>query len=168
MASSALSSGFLSLTLTISASTRMLSPPFTFLYKTKHLNLQTLCRFFSNFQEGHEYGLLICIDTKAECRHLKILTCIDTFRQEFIDWRYIQPCWYFRLSFVNCCPSNLHSGSTLPPPFPVWILYTRIHTVCKGGGGYVVLGLSPFTGQVFRWRHFSLPSMSLIFLRSRI
>jgi hypothetical protein len=25
---------------------------------------------------------------------------------------------------------------------------------------------SPFTGQFFRWRHFALPSMSLIFLRS--
>jgi hypothetical protein len=51
MASSALSSGFLSLTLTISASTRMLSPPFTFLYKNKYFSLQTLYRFFSNFHE---------------------------------------------------------------------------------------------------------------------
>ncbi len=39
---------------------------------------------------------------------------------EFIDWRYSQSCWHFRPSFVNCCPSNLLSGSTFPPtPFPV-------------------------------------------------
>ncbi len=39
---------------------------------------------------------------------------------EFIDWRYSQSYWYFRHSFVNCCPSNFLSGSTLPPPpFPV-------------------------------------------------
>jgi hypothetical protein len=33
----------------------------------------------------------------------------------------IQSCWYFRPSFVNCCPSNLLSGSTFrpDPPFPV-------------------------------------------------
>ncbi len=34
----------------------------------------------------------------------------------------------FRLSFVNCCPSNLLSGSI--PPFPVWIsilVYTSTH-----------------------------------------
>ncbi len=32
------------------------------------------------------------------------------------DWKYSQSCWYFRPSFVNCCSSNLLSGSTLPPP----------------------------------------------------
>jgi hypothetical protein len=44
---------------------------------------------------------------------------------------------------VNCCPSNLLSGSTPPPhpPFPMRtsILYTRIQ--CAGGVGYGVLGL---------------------------
>jgi hypothetical protein len=35
---------------------------------------------------------------------------------EFIDWRYRQSCWYFRPSFVTCCPANLLFGSTLPPP----------------------------------------------------
>ncbi len=57
MAYSALSSGFLSLTLTISASTRMLSPPFTFLYKNIHFSLQTMYRFFSNFQECARWDL---------------------------------------------------------------------------------------------------------------
>ncbi len=37
---------------------------------------------------------------------------------EFMDWRYSKSCWYFRPSFVNFCPTNLLSGSTLPP-FPV-------------------------------------------------
>jgi len=51
----------------------------------------------------------------------------------------IQSCWYFRPSFVNCWPSSLLCGSTLPPPFPVWIsiLYTRIQCV---RGGYGVMG----------------------------
>ncbi len=83
---------------------------------------------------------------------------------------------YCRPSFVNCCPYNLLYGSTLPPPFPVWIiiLYTRIP--CARGGEYGVLGLRqintfrkiPFTGKIFRWRHFALPSMVLIFQRYAI
>jgi hypothetical protein len=52
---------------------------------------------------------------------------------------------YFRLSFVNCCPSNLLSGSPLPPlPIPYINKYTiHMYTVCKGpkGGGYGVLGI---------------------------
>jgi hypothetical protein len=45
----------------------------------------------------------------------------------------------FGPGFVNCCPSNLLSGSP-PPPFPlrISILYTRIQ--CVRGGGYWVLG----------------------------
>ncbi len=60
-----------------------------------------------------------------------------------------------------------------PPPLPCVNKYTACYTytVCKGG--YGVLGLrtdkhlprSPLTGQFFRWRHFALPSMNLIFLR---
>ncbi len=70
--------------------------------------------------------LLVClhwlinyIDTAVKC-HLKILTFKGTLRQVLIrvylriDWKYSQSesCWYFRPSFVNCCPSNLLSGST--------------------------------------------------------
>ncbi len=41
---------------------------------------------------------------------IRRLTCKGTLRQVFIrvytiDWRYSQSCWYFRPSFVNCCPS---------------------------------------------------------------
>jgi hypothetical protein len=79
------------------------------------------------------------------------------------------------LSFVNCCPSNLLSSSTLPPPpFPMWIsgLYTRIQCV---RGGYGIIGLRqintcrkvPLQVNFFRWRHFAFPSVSLIFLLSQ-
>ncbi len=86
--------------------------------------------------------------------------------------------WYFRPSFVNCCPSPLLSGSTFPPaPFPVWIsiLYVQCttYTVRKGGGGYGFPGLRQkntcrkvsLQVNFFRWQKiFALPSMSLIFL----
>jgi hypothetical protein len=52
------------------------------------------------------------VDTKAKCRHLKKFTSKGTLRMclsNFIDWRYIQSCWYFRPSFVNCWLSNLLS-----------------------------------------------------------
>ncbi len=48
-----------------------------------------------------------------------------------IDWRYSQPCWYFRPSFVNYCPSNLLSSlwftSPTLPPFPksMYIIYRQ-------------------------------------------
>ncbi len=65
---------------------------------------------------------------------------------------------------MNCCPYNLLSGSTLTPlPFPVRIsiLFTRI----SGPQTAKSLPQSPFKGQFFRWQHFALPSMRLIFLR---
>ena len=54
--------------------------------------------------------------------------------------------WYFRPSFVNCCPSNFLSGSTLSP-LSVWngILYTTIHVYNKVCGGGEVLGSWPQT-----------------------
>ncbi len=46
---------------------------------------------------------------------------------EFIDWRYSQSCWYFWPSFVNCCSSNIFSGSTLlPSPFTCVNKYTIV------------------------------------------
>jgi hypothetical protein len=78
----------------------------------------------------------------------KKLTCNGTLRRclsEFIDWikytLYSQSCWYFRPSFVNCCPSKFLSGSCSPlppPPFPVWksiLCSTRLYIVYGGGGG---------------------------------
>ncbi len=66
----------------------------------------------------------------------KFMTCKGTFRpvflSEFIDWSYNQSCRYFRPSFVNCCPSTLLSGSTLPPSLGQSTVYTD--SVWLGGG----------------------------------
>ncbi len=70
--------------------------------------------------------LINYIDTKVKCLYLKNLhlkglcgRCLSELR----DWRYSQSCWYFRPSFVNCCPSfslllpsfSLVQLSLLPP-----------------------------------------------------
>jgi hypothetical protein len=90
------------------------------------------------------HGQITYIDTKAKCRHLKNLPvkglcgmCLS----EFIDWRYNQSCWYFRPSFVNCCPSNLLSGLTLPPSPSLFhcIIVEYIQTVCVAVRGLGVL-----------------------------
>ncbi len=102
---------------------------------------------------------------QSKFRHLTKLTCKVTLRQVVIRvYRldiHSQSCWYFRPSFVNCCPSNPLSVSTIRP-FPVWIsilytVYTRIQTNKH-------LPQSPLTDQFFVCRHFTLPSVSLIFL----
>ncbi len=61
-------------------------------------------------------------------------TLRQVFLEEFIDWRYSQSCWCFRPSFVNCCPTYLLSGSTLPP-LPLFRVnkYT-VYTYSVGGG----------------------------------
>jgi hypothetical protein len=71
------------------------------------------------------------------------------------------------ISFVNCCPSNLLSGSTLPPsPLPYVNKYTVCRQCVRGGG---VWGSGPQTDKhllqsPITGRFFLLPSMSLIFL----
>jgi hypothetical protein len=78
---------------------------------------------------------------------------------------------------VNCCPSSLFYGSTLPPPSPLPCANkysVNTYTVCKGrgwGSGPQTdkhLPQSPFTGHFIRRRHFALPSMSLIVLCSMV
>jgi hypothetical protein len=104
------------------------------------------------------------------------------YLSEFIDWRYSQSCWYFRLIFVNCCPSKPSLWFTSPPFLPnvnKYTVYTYISILntlmqcVKRGGGYGVLDLGkintcrkvPLHVIFWRWRHFALPSMSFIFLR---
>ncbi len=74
-------------------------------------------------------------------------------------------CWYFRPSFVNCCHSDRISWFN-SPPLP-WVNKYTLYTYTWGGGyGPQTdkhLPQSPFTCKFFRWRHFPLPSMSLIF-----
>jgi hypothetical protein len=60
---------------------------------------------------------------------------------KFLDWRYSQSCWYFRPIFVNCCPSNLLFGSTLPPPSLCELVYCTLSLIQCGGGGFGNLGL---------------------------
>ncbi len=79
------------------------------------------------------------IDIKAKCSHLKKLTCKGTLRQVFIRLyrQEIQLVLYFQPSFVNCCPSNLLSGSTLPQSPPPSLLKVHIlntHILCRRGG----------------------------------
>ncbi len=87
------------------------------------------------------------IEDDAKCRYRKKLTCQGTLRQVFIRVYILEIqsviCWYFRPNFVNCCPSNLLTGSTSPPsPLPCVNKYTvYTYTMCKGGGRYGVLGL---------------------------
>jgi hypothetical protein len=98
--------------------------------------------------ECTDHGLVNYIDNKAKCRHLKKFTCIGTLRQVFIRVYKLlirSLMLVFRPSFVNCFPSDLLSGSSLPPPpLPCVNKYYIVYTfaMCKlGGGVYRVLGL---------------------------
>jgi hypothetical protein len=72
----------------------------------------------------------------------KKFTCKGTLRQVFIRFQRLETqsvMLVFRPSFVNCCPSNLLSGSSPPRPLPCvnieWVYCVHIYcTVCKGWG----------------------------------
>jgi hypothetical protein len=90
------------------------------------------------------HGLINYTETKEKCRHLKKkLTCKWTMRRVFIRVYGLEiqsVMLVFWPSFVNCCPSNLLSGSILPPsPLPcvntVLVKYTVLYTMCKEGRG---------------------------------
>ncbi len=102
---------------------------------------------------------------------------------KYIDWRYIQSCWYLQPSFVTCCPSNLLSGSIPPFPLPCVNNFTRIQCVRGGGGVWNSVGdhilqefntlylyllntcrKVPLQVNFFRWGQFALFSSSLISL----
>jgi hypothetical protein len=106
-----------------------LFPPRESLVVTSRLGTGNSRTFFYGVHERH--GQINHIDTEPKCRQLTKLPCKKPYGRcllEFADWRYSQSCWYFRPNFVNCWPSNLLSGSTLPP-FPS----------LGGGGGCCVL-----------------------------
>jgi hypothetical protein len=60
---------------------------------------------------------------------------------KFIDWRYSQPCWYFRPLLRTSAPLTFSMVHLHPPPspFPCVNKYRPtevcVHTVCNGGGG---------------------------------
>ncbi len=79
---------------------------------------------------------LIC-DVRPTLRaRVQFRELLNTSVSNTIDWRYIQSWWYFRPSFVNCCLSDLLSGSYPPPPFCVKV-YTE--TVFKRNTAYGTL-----------------------------
>ncbi len=126
----------------------------------------------------HAHGLINYIDIKAKCRHLKkswpVKGLCGSCLSKFIDWRFSQSCWYFRLSLMNCCPSNIFSGSTSPLPsvkveyrqsvwlWPDWeptkLLDHPKQKPRRGGAPQTDkhLSQSTFTGQFFRWLPFAL------------
>ncbi len=76
------------------------------------------------------HGLINYKDTEiAKCRHQTKIFCKGFFGRclsEFIDWRCSQKCWYFQPSFVNCCPSNLLSGSTPVSKYSIYRHSVRV------------------------------------------
>jgi hypothetical protein len=99
------------------------------------------------------HGLINYIDTKAKCRHLKILTCIGTLRQQYIRVYRLE----IHFSHVGIFDPGLWTVAPLtfslvlspPPPFHVWISTVHVHIQCvTGGGGYQTdkhLPQSPFS-----------------------
>jgi hypothetical protein len=90
------------------------------------------------------HRLINNIDTKAKCRHKKILTFKGTLRPVYI-WVYRLEKQSVMLVFSTQLCKLLPLSPSLwfnLPPSPVWksILCTRIQ-VCKSGGGYGVLSL---------------------------
>jgi hypothetical protein len=109
--------------------------------------LMKLKFFFANFQILWPLGCQGWVVIPQNVKNAKITAPY---------WRYSQSYWYFRPSFVNCCPSNLFSGSSPPPPhLPMWIsilyMYTRIQCVkgeevwCFGPQTDKHLPQNPFT-----------------------
>jgi hypothetical protein len=111
----------------------------------RNWNSKYIARIFSwgtrdNFGVGYYRWTNYCnyTDTKPKCRHLKNwpgkelaagVYCLS----EFIDWWYSPLCWYFRPSFVNCCPPTF---SVIKLCVNKYATYTYVR-----GGGYGVLDL---------------------------
>ncbi len=93
---------------------------------------------------GSNYGLINYIDTKAICRHLKILTCIGTLRQALSIWDALAShvlCGVVRhfvgsesgqIQCVKLLQNMVSTPLTPPPPQPHTV---RIYcTLTKGRG----------------------------------
>ncbi len=136
-------------------------PVYLFLRIKKNRNISWM------YECKSRHGIIRYIDTKAKWRHLIKLTCKGTLRQVFIR------VYRLEIQSVMFVFSTQLCELWPPTPFPVWIsiLYTRIQ--CVRGGRYGVLGFRQINTcrkvllqvNFFRWRHYALPSMSLIFPR---
>ncbi len=123
------------------------------------------------------YGLTNYIDTEAKCRHLKTFTCKEILTQVLICLRPRSP--YHPLTHCirvytvylftrgragrggNLNQRRRCEGKTVHKLGRKY-LHDRLYYINSDKH----MPQSLFTGQYFlRWRHFALPSMSLIFLR---
>ncbi len=98
------------------------------------------------------------IDTKAKCHHLKnwpVKRLFGRFLSEFIDCIFtVSHGWYFRPSFVICCPltfSLVQLLASLPPPS---LCQSTVYTdsVWLGGGGGCWVLLKPYSVWVYLTR----------------
>ncbi len=120
------------------------------------------------------HGLINYNRHQSKMSSSKILTCKGTMRQMFIRVYRLEIQSVMLVLSTHLCEgfAPLFGSNLSPPPFPVWIsiLYSRMQCV-RGEIG--VLGLRQINTcrkvqlqvNLFRCRHFALPSMSLIFLR---
>ncbi len=108
------------------------------IHPTLYIHALTICYYTP-------HGLINFIDIKAKCRHLKQwpVSCKGTLRKVFIRVYSLdilsQSCWYFRPSFVNCCPYNLLFSSTPHPPSKFPVSKYNIYRQCVVGRGLGVL-----------------------------
>ncbi len=99
------------------------------------------------------HGLINYIETKAKCRHPK-------------NWHVKGLC--------GSCLSEFIDGDTVSQSLCeyVYSIHVYTNTLCKGGSDAPGLRQInscrkvPLQVNLFRWRPFAVPSMSLIFLRS--
>ncbi len=131
------------------------------------------------------HGVINFIDTTVKQNVVICKGLCGGCLSEFVYRLEIQPFMLhgiFRPSFVNCCPSNLISGSSLPPPS----LCEQMYTIqCERGGGgmgfwasgrlkfyeklkvrkwnkfFIICRKVPLQVNFFRWQQIAMPSMSL-------
>ncbi len=126
--------------------------------------------------------MITLIEVKAKCHHLKKITCKWTLRQVFIRVYKLEITRSVMLVFsTQLCdlysplvPLSPSLKFNSLPPLPCVNKYTVHVTVCRGWGGYGVLGIRkintrrkvPIQVIFFSWHlTFCLPSIILIFLR---
>ncbi len=124
-----------------------------------HLDLVP-CRIYFPLRLEYRAGGVDQIYIKIPNPKWRLYWCL----LEFLDWRYSQPCWYFRPLLWTSAPLSFSLIHLSPPPSPcVGVNKYRgkgIHTVCNRGGGDrgpqtdKHLPPSTFTGQFWCLRRY--------------
>ncbi len=91
-------------------------PSFLLLLQYYNEPLLLHSRKFSFSHVLAKHGLINYIDTKAKCRHPKILTCKGRCLSEFIDWRQGQSFSFFRPALWTVAPLTFSLVQLLPSP----------------------------------------------------